>query len=139
MRVRKCLRKAAVTVSPRCTLQEAAALMQECGAGAVPVVDGDSLVGIVTDRDIAIRGTARGTEADRHVEDDMTGAPVTIQGSDDLLDALAVLRHAGVRRLPVLDESDLAGIVTVDDLLVLVGELATVATPVADSVLPGQR
>jgi CBS domain-containing protein len=68
----------------------------------------------------------------------MTGTPITIQGSDNLLDAFAVLRRAGVRQLPVPEEFDVAGIVTVDDLLVwLVGELAAVATPVAENVLPG--
>jgi CBS domain-containing protein len=140
MLVRECLRRAPVTVSPQCTFQEAAALMQEHGVGAVLVVDADALVGIVTDRDLAVRGAARGLAPDQHVEDVMTETPVTIQGSDDLLEALAVLRQTGVRRLPVLEGSDLAGIVTVDDLLVwLVGELAAVASPVADIVLPGPR
>lgn len=140
MLVRECLRKAPVTVPPQCTLQEAASLMEEHGVGAVLVAAGGALIGIVTDRDLAVRGAAHGIGPDRHVDDVMTEAPVTIQGSDDLLEALAVLRQAGVRRLPVLEGSDLAGIVTVDDLLVwLVGELAAVATPVAGSVLPGPR
>ena len=104
------------------------------------MVDGDALVGIVTDRDLAVRGAAQGIGPHQHVEDVMTEAPVTIQGSDDLLVAFAVLRQAGVRRLPVLEETDIAGIITVDDLLVwLVGELAAVATPVAGIVLPGRR
>ena len=140
MLVRECLRKAPVTVPPQCTLREAATLMLEHRVGAVLVVNGDALVGIVTDRDLAVRGTARGIGPEEFVEDVMTEAPVTIQGSDDLLDAFSVLRKAGVRRLPVLEESDLAGIVTIDDLLVwLVGELAAVATPVADSVLLGPQ
>jgi CBS domain-containing protein len=138
MLVRECLRRAPVTVPPQCTLQEAAGLMQDHGVGALLVVGGDELVGIVTDRDLAVRGAARGFGPDRHVEDVMTETPITIQGSDDLLDAFVVLRRAGVRRLPVLEESDIAGIITVDDLLVwLVGELAALATPVADDVLPG--
>lgn len=140
MLVRECLRKAPVTVPPQCTLQEAAALMQEHAVGALLVVGGDELVGVVTDRDLAVRGAARGLGPDRHVQDVMTETPTTIQGSDDLLDAFAVLRHTGVRRLPVLEGSDLAGIITLDDLLVwLVGELAAVATPVADIVLPRSR
>jgi signal-transduction protein with cAMP-binding, CBS, and nucleotidyltransferase domain len=118
MLVRECLRRAPVTVPPQCTLQEAAALMQEDGVGAVLVVDGDALVGIVTDRDLAVRGAAQGLGPHQHVEDVMTEAPVTIQGSDDLLVAFAVLRQAGVRRLPVLEETDIAGIIPVDDPLV---------------------
>ena len=70
----------------------------------------------------------------------MTRGPVTFQGSDDILDALVILRRAGVRRLPVFEESELAGIITVDDLLVwLVGELAAVATPVAGHVIGTTR
>ncbi len=140
MMVRECLRKAPVTVPRRCTLQEAAALMEAHGVGAVLVVDGDELVGIVTDRDLAVRGAARGLGPDQHVQDVMTGEPITVQGSEDLVDAFAVLRQAGVRRLPVLEESHIAGIITVDDLLVwLVSELWAVATPVADTVLADPR
>ncbi len=138
MLVRECLRKAPVTVSEQCTMREAAGLMRDHGVGALLVLSGGELVGIVTDRDITVRGIAKGLAPGDHVGDVMTGTLITIQGSDDLLNAFVVLRRAGVRRLPVLEESDVAGIVTVDDLLVwLVGELAAVATPVAESVLPG--
>ncbi len=140
MLVRECLRKAPVTVPPQCRIGEAAALMQRHGVGALLVVAGDELVGIVTDRDLVVRGFAQGFGAEQHVEQVMTETPVTVQGSDDLIEALAVLRRAGVRRLPVLEESDVAGIITVDDLLVwLVVELAAVTTPVADIVLPVPR
>ena len=137
MLVRECLRKAPVTVPPQCTLQEAASLMREYAVGALLVQSGDELIGIVTDRDLAVRGIAQGIAPGEQVASIMTGAPITVQGSDDLFAALAVLRNAGVRRLPVLEDSDVAGIITVDDLLVwLVAEFAAVATPVADTVLP---
>ncbi len=140
MLVRECLRKAPVTVPPQCTLKEAASLMRDHVVGALLVVSGDELVGIVTDRDLAVRGTAQGLAPDEPVEGVMTGTPITIQGSEDLLAAFAVVRRAGVRRLPVLEDSEVAGIITVDDLLVwLVGEFAAVATPVAHKVLPGPR
>ena len=94
----------------------------------------------MTDRDLTVRATAQGLEPNQPVEEFMTKRPVTIQGSDDLLDAFVPLRQVGVRRLPVLEDSDVAGTVTVDDLLVwMVGELAAIATPVADIVLPGRR
>lgn len=140
MLVRECLRKAPVTVPRQCTLKEAAGLMQDHGVGALLVLSGDELVGIVTDRDVAVRGVGRGLAPDELIEEVMTETPITIQGSDDLLDAFGVLRRAGVRRLPVLEDSDIAGVVTVDDLLVwLVGELAAVAAPVANSVVPRSR
>jgi CBS domain-containing protein len=136
MRLRECLRKAPVTVPPQCSLQEAAGLMAGHGIGALLVVNGDELVGILTDRDIALRGVGCGLGCSEHVSAVMTDAPITVQGSADILDAFRVLHDAGVRRLPVLEEDEVAGIITVDDLLVwLAAEFAAIATPVADDVL----
>jgi CBS domain-containing protein len=136
MLLRQCLRKAPVTVPPQCTLQEAAGLMADRGVGALLVVNGDELVGIATDRDIALRGVGCGLGCAEHISAVMTDAPITVQGSADILDAFRMLHDAGVRRLPVLEENEIAGIITVDDLLVwLAAEFAAVASPVADDVL----
>ena len=140
MLVRECLQRAPVTVPPQCTLQEAAWLMGSHGVGALLVASGDELVGIVTDRDLALRGAGCGLLPHDRVDEVMTRGPSTIQGSDDILEAFGVMRRAGVRRLPVVEESDIAGIITADDLLVwLVGELAAVAGPAASDVLLSPR
>lgn len=118
MLVRECLRKAPITVPPQFTLQEAAGLMQSHGVGALLVASGDKLLGIVTDRDITVRGVGCGLVPGERVGEVMTSGPITILGSVDLLEAFKILRGAGVRRLPVLEENDIAGIITVDDLLV---------------------
>jgi CBS domain-containing protein len=109
------------------------------GVGSLLVVNGDEVVGIVTDRDIAVRGVGAGLEPVTRVNAVMSGHPVTIQGSADIFDAYRLLKDAGVRRLPVLEDSDLAGIITVDDLLVaLVLELGAVVSPIAKEVFdPG--
>lgn len=60
MRVSECLRQAPVTVPPECTLEEAAQLMGTHGVGSLVVVRGDVVAGIVTDRDIAVRGVGEG-------------------------------------------------------------------------------
>ena len=66
----------------------------------------------------------------------MSETPTVIQGSADLFEAFKILRDAGVRRLPVLEDSEVAGIITVDDLLVcFVLELSAVVTPVAAEML----
>jgi CBS domain-containing protein len=110
--------------------------MEAHGVGALLVTTADELVGIVTDRDLALRGAKFGLLPTDCIEEIMTREPSTIQGSDDILDALAVMRRGSFRRLPVLEEFDIAGIITADDLLVwLVGELAAVATPAARDVL----
>ncbi len=95
-------------------------------------MSGDQLRGIVTDRDIAVRGVGAGQSPDTHVREVMTDRPVSIQGSADILEAFQTLKDAGIRRLPVLEDADLAGIITVDDLLVwLVLEFGAVMSPVA--------
>ena len=71
-----------------------------------------------------------------HVKALMTERPIVIEGSADIFEAIKVLRDSGVRRLPVLEEGEIAGIITFDDLLVwLVLELGAVATPVAGEIV----
>ncbi len=136
MLVRECLRKAPVTVPPECTLEEAAGLMGSHGVGSLLVVSGDHLLGIVTDRDIAVRGVGTGQPLSSKIKTVMTERPVTIQGSADIFEAFKILKLAGIRRLPVLEEGDIAGIITVDDLLVwLVLEFGAITTPVAEELL----
>jgi CBS domain-containing protein len=136
MLVRECLRKAPVTVPPECTLEEAAGLMTSHGVGSLLVVSGGELLGIVTDRDIVVRGVGTGQSLRTHVRTVMTERPTVIQGSADIFEAIKIVKDAGVRRLPVLEDGDIAGIITVDDLLVwLVLELGAVTTPVAGEIL----
>ena len=136
MLVRECLRNAPVSVPPECSLMEAAALMGSHGVGSLLVMSGGQLCGIVTDRDIALRGVGTGLTGGARVHEVMTDRPISIQGSADIFEAFEVLKNAGVRRLPVLEESDLAGIITVDDLLVwLVLEFGAVVSPAAHEVV----
>ncbi len=139
MLVRECLRSAPVTVPARCTLEEAGRLLGSHGVGSLLVVDGDRLVGIVTDRDITVRGTGTGLPPTADVGTVMTSDPVTIQGSADVFEAFSVFRSATARRLPVLEDTDLAGIISVDDLLIaLVAQFGSVMSPVAREVVhPG--
>jgi len=110
--------------------------MGDRGVGALLVTSGGKVVGIVTDRDIAVRGVGAGGPLPATVGDVMTEHPVTVEGSADVFEAYRALRAAGVRRLPVLEAGELGGIVTVDDLLVsLVLELAAVVSPVAWEML----
>ena len=134
--VRQVLRKAPVTVPPQCTIEEAAHLMGQNGVGSLLVVSGDEVVGIVTDRDIAVRGIGAGRALATRVGEVMTEHPITIQGSAEVFEAVQVLKEERVRRIPVLEEGALAGIVSVDDLLVsCVLELAAIVSPIAREIL----
>lgn len=136
MLLREFLHKAPVTVPPECTVQEAAGLMASDGVGCVVVVSGGEIRGILTDRDISVRVMATGRPATTPVGEVMTVDPVTVEGGGDIVDAYRALKDREFRRLPVLEEGELAGIVTVDDLLVgLVLELASVISPVARDVV----
>jgi CBS domain-containing protein len=136
MLVRECLRTAPVTVPPGCTLEEAGRLLGSHRVGSLLVVDGDRLVGIVTDRDITVRGIGTGKPPSAAVESVMTADPVTIQGSADVFEAFAVFKTAQARRLPVLEDSELGGIISVDDLLLsLVTEFGAVMSPVVQELV----
>ena len=94
MLVRECLRTAPVTVPPGCTLEEAGRLLGSHRVGSLLVVDGDRLVGIVTDRDITVRGVGEGMASTADVGSVMTPDPMTIQGSADVFEAFKVFRSA---------------------------------------------
>jgi CBS domain-containing protein len=117
VKVRDALHKAPVTVSPRASLAETATVMAEYNVGAVLVVEGDSLVGIVTDRDLVVRALASGQAAGEEVGSVMTLEPSTVQGGAEVDEALAVLAEGGFRRVPVLEDDQLAGMLTTDDVL----------------------
>jgi len=136
MLVKECLRKAPITVPPECTLEQAARLMGHHGVGSLLVVSGGELLGIVTDRDIVVRAVSTGQSLHAHVATIMSKHPTVIQGSADLFEAIKILRDAGVRRLPVLEDTEIAGIITYDDLTVwLVLELGALTTPIAEELL----
>jgi CBS domain-containing protein len=136
MLVRECLRAAPVTVPRGCTLEEAGRLLGSHRVGSLLVVDGDRLVGIVTDRDITVRGIGEGKPPSAPVEAVMTADPLTIQGSADVFEAFAVFKTANARRLPVLEDTELGGIISVDDLLLsLVTEFGAVMSPVAQELV----
>ena len=105
------------TVRPDQTAREAASFMLSADAGAIPVTDGDRLMGMITDRDIAVRGVAEGHGPDTPVRQLMSNDVVTVHENDDTDDVAARMSRAQVRRLPVIDdEQKLCGIVSLADL-----------------------
>ncbi|HEV8063797.1 MAG TPA: CBS domain-containing protein [Acidimicrobiales bacterium] len=136
MKIRQTLRKAPVTVPPECTIAEAAKLMYQHQVGTLLVMAGDELRGLVTDRDLVVRALAAGADSSTPVGEVMSHPVICVQGDDDIVEALRILRTSSFRRLPVLEEDQLAGILTVDDLLVgLVLELAAAVSPIAAEVV----
>jgi CBS-domain-containing membrane protein len=100
------------------TLQAAARRMREMDVGVLPVTDGQALVGMVTDRDITVRGVAEGMVAQESlVSDVMTPDVRWCSETDSIEDVMSEMGDAQVRRLAVLDaERQVVGIVTLGDL-----------------------
>lgn len=115
----KDLMSARVTSVPaQASLLDAARRMKEEDVGCLPVTDGRTLVGLVTDRDIAVRGVAAGRHPARTtVAQVFTRGAITCRFDDDVDVAVQLMRERGVRRLLVSDEGQrLAGIVSLGDL-----------------------
>jgi len=125
-----------VTVTPDVSLAEATRRMAEAAVGSLLVVEDGALRGIVTDRDLALRGLGEGLPLGSRVDAVMSPRVVTLDAGDELHAAYRAFRRTGVRRLPVLDGGRPVGVLTLDDLLLDVfRRLADLLGPVAWSVL----
>jgi CBS domain-containing protein len=120
VRVRDIMTPDPACCTPESTAQEAALLMKEHDCGAIPVVEpreSRRLAGIVTDRDLAIRGLAAGKGPETPVRELMTEAPVSCNPDDEVEIVREVMVARLVRRVPVVDENgNLVGIVAQADI-----------------------
>lgn len=108
---------AVVSVEPTATLREAAVAMRDANVGAVAVVEGDEVAGVLSERDV-VRATAGGSDPDRvQVGDAMAAGPRYLTLADTVGAAAEMMVEAGVRHLPVVDEGDLVGIVSIRDVV----------------------
>jgi signal-transduction protein with cAMP-binding, CBS, and nucleotidyltransferase domain len=140
MRTKEALRRSGIAIEPGRTIQVAAEIMEQTGVGALAIVDGDQLVGIVTDRDLVRRGLARGLALDARVDAVMTAPVVAIDAGADLHDAFALFRIHALRRLAVVEDGQFVGMVAIDDLLMnLASDLSDLARPVTAEVLFGHH
>lgn len=105
-----------LTIDPQARLRDAAQRMVERGVGAVLILEGDRLVGILTERDM-LKAVAAGPDEKAGVSDWMTRVPETIEPSDSTEHAAALMIHGGFRHLPVVEEGRVVGIVSIRDLM----------------------
>jgi CBS domain-containing protein len=105
-----------VTVEPDATLADAARRMSSRGIGAVVVLEGERLVGILTERDV-LKAVASGLREEARVSEWMTRHPETVASDDTTDHAAALMIHGGFRHLPVVDEDEVLGIVSIRDLM----------------------
>ncbi|HEY8540578.1 MAG TPA: CBS domain-containing protein [Steroidobacteraceae bacterium] len=138
MKVSDCMTRDVRLTAPTQTLREAAKLMAEMDIGALPVGDNDRLIGMVTDRDIAVRGVARGLGPDTPVRDVMT-EDVKYCFADQTIEEVS--RNMGdiqVRRLPVVDrQKRLVGIISLSDIANGDGAIEEAGEALRDISQPG--
>ena len=93
-------------ITPDTTVQEAAQLLKSEDVGSLPIVEEDRLIGVVTDRDLALRVIAEGRGLDTPVRDLASKNLVTIDAQESLEEAARLMANHQVRRLPVVEEDD---------------------------------
>jgi CBS domain-containing protein len=97
---------------------EVAVKMKELNVGAIPIVDQDKIVGMITDRDIVVRGVAEKHPGSTKVEDIMSSKLVTINADATTKEAAELMAEHQIRRLPVVEGDKLIGIVSLGDFAI---------------------
>jgi CBS domain-containing protein len=129
-----------MTANPECVsekdgIRDVARIMKKQDTGVVPVVDGGrKILGVVTDRDIVVRGIAEGKDLESvRVNEIMTKNIRTVREDADLNDVLRTMENAEVRRVPVVNESDeIVGIVSIGDIATLSNQTGRVGKAVEE-------
>ncbi len=118
MSLKRYRRPRLVALNPRTPVLDAARAIEQNNIGAVVIVERGSVAGILTDRDLALRVLARGIDPAATLVGDVMSSPVAVLSlEDDQSDAVRLMQERNIRRVPLVENGRLAGIVTLDDLL----------------------
>lgn len=117
MQVRELMTTRIVSIPPDSNVKEAAALMNKHNIGAIPVVEGANIRGILTDRDIVLRCVAEGRDANSmKVSDVCSGGAISVKPNQTVHDAMHLMASEQVRRLPVVEEGKIVGMLSLADI-----------------------
>jgi CBS domain-containing protein len=140
MRTTDMVRRSGIAIPADHTVGQAARIMEGSGVGALAVLDGERLVGIVTDRDIVRRAVARDVPTDARVDAVMSTPVVTIAADADVHAAFKLFREHSCRRLAVVRDGQFVGMLTVDDVLIeLASDLSDLTRPIEQEVVHAQH
>jgi CBS domain-containing protein len=137
MKVKDIMTRSVAYVNPASTVTEAAQLMQKHNVGSIPVCDQNGVIGIVTDRDIVVRNIAHGKNPTQTpVKDVMTSSVTTVTPDMDISEVTRMMASSQVRRVPVVENNRLVGIVSLGDVATdakfqteVSGTLSEISTP----------
>ena len=140
MRTADMVRRSGIAIPADHTVAQAARIMEQSGVGALAVLDGEGLVGIVTDRDIVRRAVARALPTDARIDAVMSTPVVTISANADVHTAFELFREHSCRRLAVVRDDQFVGMLTVDDVLIeLASDLSDLTRPIEHEVVHAQH
>ena len=123
MRITDIMTKDVQTVTGDTDLITVARHMRDLDVGVIPVVEGTQLVGVITDRDIVIRAVAMGLQPQQSlVRDHMSPNPTTIAPTEQASRAAEIMAREQIRRLPVVEDGTLVGILSIGDVAVDTGK-----------------
>jgi CBS domain-containing protein len=139
VRISEVMTQGVVTAETGDSLSRVGELMRDRNVGSVVMCEGGRPVGVITDRDLAIAVAADGVSPGDEAGGYASRPLVTGEVEMDIEEAVALMVQHRIRRLPVVDSGDLAGIVTIDDLAVRAGDLTAahqITAEVARAALP---
>ena len=116
MKIRDIMTKDIATLRSDDTIERAARLMKQYDVGSIPVCTDDKIIGIITDRDIAVRSVAPGQVGNQRVCDIMSTKLVVGNPDMDVQDAASIMSDRQIRRLPIVENNSLVGIVSLGDI-----------------------
>lgn len=117
MKVKDIMSKEIASVNSEDSIERAAQLMKQYNVGSIPVCSQDKVIGIVTDRDITLRSVADGQDIqNQKVKDVMTAEPALGNPEMNVHDAARIMSEKQIRRLPIVDNNSLVGIVALGDI-----------------------
>jgi CBS domain-containing protein len=139
VRISEVMTQGVVSAEAADSLHRVGQLMRDRNVGSVVVCEGGRPVGVITDRDLALAVVADGVDGSEQAGLHASRPLVTGEAAMDIEEAVALMVQHRIRRLPVTDHGDLAGIVTIDDLAVRAGDLTAaqqITAEVAKAALP---
>jgi CBS domain-containing protein len=140
MQIREVMTESIVTAPADATVRRIAEIMRERNVGSVVLLDEEGeAVAFITDRDLAVSVLADGHAGDATAADHASAPVVTAEPGTDVEDAAQLMVANGIRRLPILDDGTLTGIVTLDDLAARIGDsdlAASITAQVTRAALP---
>ncbi|KKN28001.1 hypothetical protein LCGC14_0858810 [marine sediment metagenome] len=125
MNVKEVMTKDLITLEPDASILDAAQLMKKFNVGTILITQNDKLTGILTDRDIVLRLIAENIDCqDAKLKDFMSQSPVSVSSNEDIQFVADMMAEHQIKRLPIIENNKLVGIVTLGDLSMVAPEQA---------------